>query len=309
MLIRVLNHFFAYGTPLNTVLSSRSHSKYNDALRQLQSEYQQRNQALPKRFVIFNFPRSGSNFLCTMLNNHPDILCHQELFNPGRIFYARDFHTLLNGGSEEGATPWEDLIYGKGDFSTKGQRDLDPEKFLMRIWQHSYDYRAVGFNLFPTHVPNMAPSLWQDEEVKKILLIRKNKVKSYVSRAIARKTNVWADYSNKSSKPEKTKQPTVKVNVQNLISWSRKYDEYFQYLRCELDRLGQPFFEVTYEELVGESSDYVKERMLDFIGIPPKVDTLQPLNKRQSSKKLSALVSNYDELEKGLKGTELEVFL
>ena len=34
------------------------------------------------RFVILAAPRSGSNLLCTLLDSHPEILCHHEVFNP-----------------------------------------------------------------------------------------------------------------------------------------------------------------------------------------------------------------------------------
>ncbi|MCA9265021.1 MAG: sulfotransferase, partial [Planctomycetales bacterium] len=41
-----------------------------------------------KRFVILAVPRTGSNLLCTLLNSHPEILCHHEVFNPQGIFLA-----------------------------------------------------------------------------------------------------------------------------------------------------------------------------------------------------------------------------
>ena len=42
------------------------------------------------RFVILAAPRSGSNLLCTLLNSHPEILCHHEVFNPvGHLLRTR----------------------------------------------------------------------------------------------------------------------------------------------------------------------------------------------------------------------------
>ena len=40
------------------------------------------------RFVVVAVRRAGSNMLCTLLDSHPAILCHHELFNPRGIFYA-----------------------------------------------------------------------------------------------------------------------------------------------------------------------------------------------------------------------------
>ena len=51
--------------------------------------------AAAARFVILAAPRSGSNQLCTLLNSHPEILCHHEVYNPSAIFYALEYR----GGS------------------------------------------------------------------------------------------------------------------------------------------------------------------------------------------------------------------
>jgi hypothetical protein len=43
------------------------------------------------RFVIFAVPRTGSNWLCSLLNSHPEIICHHEIFNPERIIYSTSY--------------------------------------------------------------------------------------------------------------------------------------------------------------------------------------------------------------------------
>lgn len=309
MFIRLLNHF-VHDTPLNSFLQKRSYFRYQEELQKLVTNYNQQGKKLPEKFVVFNFPRSGSNLLCTMLDNHPDILCHQELFNPGRIFYSRDFPQILKDSGFEDVESWQDLIHGRVSFSTKRQRDFNPEEFLMKIWDHNNGASVVGFNLFPTHAPNMAPSLLRDKDVRKILLVRKNKLKCYVSRAVARKTNVWADFSKKSSNSSNTQQIKVNINAHRLIDWSRKYDEYFQYLRQELSALNQPFLEISYEDLIGADKARYKAELLTFIKAPPNVDALQPSNRRQTSNKqtMSDLISNYKALKTELRGTELEAF-
>ena len=42
----------------------------------------------PCRFVVLAVPRVGSNYLCSLLNSHPEILCHHELFHPKGIYLA-----------------------------------------------------------------------------------------------------------------------------------------------------------------------------------------------------------------------------
>jgi LPS sulfotransferase NodH len=67
---------------------------------------------LADRFVILAAPRTGSNWLCSLLNSHPDVLCHHELFNPSGVFYAL--------GHRDGAL----------DLGTPEERDRRPLAFL-----------------------------------------------------------------------------------------------------------------------------------------------------------------------------------
>ena len=77
---------------------------------------------------------SGSNVLCTMLDSHPAILCHHEIFNPKGIRLA----LRLRGT----------------DFSlgTVAQREQDPRRFLDRVWTTRLGYSCLGFKL--THRQN-----------------------------------------------------------------------------------------------------------------------------------------------------------
>ena len=74
------------------------------------------------RFVILSVPRAGSNLLCTLLNSHPEVLCHHEVFNPRGIFYA--------------------LTHRDGSFSvgSVAERQRDPLGFLERLWDAHVDH-------------------------------------------------------------------------------------------------------------------------------------------------------------------------
>lgn len=278
-------------------LSQRRYSGMMNSLPDIEED------GLPRRFVIFNFPRSGSNLLCSMLNQHPDILCHHEVFNPQKIYYAKNFHELLGGGEQP--LPRLDLIDGKVGIGSKWERNTSPERFMLKLWQHSYEAKAVGFNLFPTHIPNAATSIIKDDNIQKILLVRRNKVKCYVSRAIARKTGVWDLYGNKLNGPK----ISVTINPKRLLAWSYGYDRYFEKMRQHLAASNQSYLDLIYEEIVGKDSSVVKTEMLKFIGVSPDIHDLQPPLKKQNSNQLCELVSNFTQLKKALAGTELEAFV
>ena len=79
------------------------------------------------RFVILAVPRTGSNLLCTLLNSHPQVLCHHEVFNPQGVFTALDYR-------------------GQGlNVESLQQRDDDPRGFLDRVWQTGTADTCVGF--------------------------------------------------------------------------------------------------------------------------------------------------------------------
>lgn len=284
-------------------LENRSYSKYKQLQNQL-SDLKSTDLKLPDRFVIFTQPRSGSNLLCGMLNLHPEILCHHEIFNPQRIYYAKDFHQLLGNGE---TIVRQDLIRGKVGLASIVKRKLDPEQFVFKIWSNNFGHKAVGFNLFPNHIPHMSMSLIKDKNIKKIILSRRNKVKCYVSRLIAQKTGRWDSYNLSQMKNKEN--ISVSVNASKLLRWSRKSDYYFNELQQKINKMEQNFLELSYEDLIGKHSELVKSDLLKFIGVSPAIDYLQAPLKKQNSNNLEDLIANFHELKDQLHGTELEKHL
>ena len=286
---------------INEFLKNRSYKNYCN-LQQKWRKPKDSISELPNRFVIFTQPRSGSNLLCGMLNSHPEILCHHEIFNPKRIYYSKDFHELL---ADREQTSRKDLIKGKLGLMTLRQRKLNPERFMFEIWKNNFGHKAVGFNLFPTHIPNASMSLIKDNNVKKIILTRRNKLKCYVSLLIARKTGVWDSYNLSKTKDN----VSVSVNAAKLLKWSLKRDRYFENLSKKIIDLEQEFLEISYEDLTNEKSESVKSNLLEFIGVNLNTECLETPLRKQNSNNLKELIANFSELKHNLHGTELESYL
>jgi len=53
----------------------------------------------PTRFVLLSWKRTGSNLLCGILHLHPEIIMHNELFNPIDIF---TYHPAVFRGTDDG---------------------------------------------------------------------------------------------------------------------------------------------------------------------------------------------------------------
>jgi hypothetical protein len=93
----------------------------------------------PTPFVVLSWKRTGSNLLCGYFHMHPEILMHNELFNPIDIFtyFPNTFKKQ-----------WTVLT-----------RDLFPGRFLDYVYTGRNEngslikpsYKAVGFKSFPEH--------------------------------------------------------------------------------------------------------------------------------------------------------------
>jgi hypothetical protein len=152
-------------------------------------------------FVILAWKRTGSNLLCGILYNHPEIIMHNELFNTIDIFTY--YPELID------QTRWSVLT-----------RDLFPEEFLTELWSSSSSSssssrtnikpvknsseiettkegkaaaaasrvtKAIGFKSFPEHwtvVRNekaWSRAILENCNIKKIVLRRDDELAVYVS--------------------------------------------------------------------------------------------------------------------------------
>ncbi|MGA2736742.1 MAG: hypothetical protein ABSG65_04750 [Bryobacteraceae bacterium] len=233
----------------------------------------------PIRFAIFAAPRTGSNLLCSLLNSHPRILCHHGLFNPAGIHYALDHRS------------------GDIDCGSMAERDLDPEGFLARVWRQSAGKQAIGFKLNRGENEVAASAILRDPTVRKILLDRRNRVKTYVSERIAAETGAWECYGTNLPPG-----PKVRVEPEALREHIAGNQQYYAQIERELRASGQPFLRIFYESLAPGAGD--QERVLAFLGCSPA--TLIPRSAKRSPDNLRESISKFDELAGALRGTEVE---
>ncbi|NEQ49252.1 MAG: sulfotransferase [Leptolyngbya sp. SIO3F4] len=242
-----------------------------------------------KCFVIISIPRSGSNYLCGLLNSHPDILCHHELFHRDEIYYALDHR---DGGLNLG---------------TKEQRNHKPKRFIQSVWENNFHCSAVGFKIFPGHNKKALDLLMKSSNIKKIILRRENQLKSYTSNLIAKKTGVYAKHRD-SSLIKNLSKTTIKIDFDDLKKYIASNNIFFSLIRNRLEETQQKFIEVSYEELVGTHKIQVRKSILNYIGLED-FHMLQETHNRQNSRSLSEIIENYDELVGQITGTDLENFL
>lgn len=234
------------------------------------------------RFVIITVPRSGSNWLCTLLNSHDEILCHHEIFNPEEIHYAIDKRN------------------GIFDFGTVEERNHHPELFIRKTWQQTLGYAFVGFKVNRGQDPRVFTNILDDTDVKKIVLSRNNRIKTFLSEAIAEQTLEWESYPWKKLRTEQT---TIHVDIERLHEHIQQNQNFYTDIRKTLHDTRQHYIDVRYEDIARITE---RQRILHYLGVNDVNMSLVESTRKQNTSDLRNMISNFDEVAHHLKGSELE---
>ena len=232
------------------------------------------------RFIILAAPRTGSNLLCTLLNSHPEVLCHHELFNPNGIFSALDYRD------------------GTLDLGSMEARDRDPFLFLQRVWVHPQGASCVGFKMTRGQNDVVMRTLIEDPGVLKIVLYRRNRLKTFVSEQLAMQTDRWEVYTMGELA---TATPKLQVDVESFKAHCDLNERFYQDIQNSLQSSRQPWIETTYETILA-GSEHV--RLLEFLGVGATRARLAQSSIKQSDTDLRTHIENYEELELALEGSE-----
>ncbi len=198
-----------------------------------------------KSYAIVTTPRSGSTYLCDLLDStkiagHPLEhlrLAAQELSRYCNFNYLKLLDNLL-----------EYRITDNGVFGTKFI-----SHFLFEFQQTKPDFRQIFQSID-----------------KFILLVRKDKVAQAVSLVLAQKTNVWHLRNNaKNSTNYQSKLETIKIDDVLLDEVAQKYDfikkQEARLKRVLADNQIEPLV-IIYEDIL-EDSQLQINRILDFLAI------------------------------------------
>jgi len=225
--------------------------------------------------------RTGSNLLCTLLDSHPAILCHHELFNPRGIFSALS------------------LRQGSFDLGSIEQRDEDPTAFLERVWRDPRGHACVGFKMTPGQAEPILEHVLDDTDVRKIVLRRRNRVKTWVSERVAERLDEWEVYDEAQLAPAR---PRLEIDVRDLREHVALNEAFYGEVEASLIGSRQDFRRIWYEDLWSPEE---RARLLDFLDAPPTDTDLEPRSVKQNPRDLREVVANFDELAEALRGDPL----
>ncbi len=240
-------------------------------------------------FIVLTAARSGSEFFCSRLESHPNVLMSREVFHAGGIF-------LLGSHVTSSYARWS--------------RDLWPVDFARRYLFRAFsgDVGAIGFKLFYEHLERMPRGarfafldyLRREQRVKVIQLRRRNLLRVYLSHEIARKSGV---YSNRRSTEQRTGS-VIKVDIDHCLRYLDRaealrasYNEAF----ADCDSL-----QVEYETMVSSPGE-IDGQVSEYLGLGPS--RLNSPYRRQEYRGLPEIVGNFDELSRRFSVTRWRALL
>ncbi len=238
------------------------------------------------RFAVVSSYRSGSNWFLSLLRGHPGVVCHSEVFFPKRIYWGNAAYALR-----------------EDDPRLLRQRGESPAEFLEEAVFRPYAprVRAVGFKLMYTHAekehlfPGLRAHLIEDPSLRFIHLRRRNLLRMFVSLRVAGRTGAMSSTSKSDARRRLDAVPAIEFTVgecrehfERITAFWRKWEE----------RAG---LTLDYEDLSRDPQGTVGAAF-DFLGLPRR-EVESPLVK-QTTRELSALVANYEEIEAAFRDTE-----
>ena len=176
------------------------------------------------KFVILTLERTGSNYLCALLDNLRGVVCHRELFHSKTIY--------LNANSLSSL----DMNY----------RELYPIEFLNFIYDEKIG-NCIGFKLFIYHNEKVLDYILKNKDIKIFFLYRDNILAQYSSKLIAQKTNLWVDIKGNQQKAD-----NILWERKDFENFQKKIDTMYSGLRKTLNN--REFFEIEYTQLFNKDS-------------------------------------------------------
>lgn len=225
--------------------------------------------APPAPFVVLCRARSGSNYLLSLLEMHPNTLVYGEklrAYRPGRS-----------------------------------------ERFLERLHgRRAWWVRATGFKLFYEHPHNVsAPQLWQrlidDRELMVIHLRRRNLLHVLLSQVLAERRDHWVERTD--HRRQKDKPSPVALCPDWLERQFRRIEEQ----RGAFDQRfsAHHLLRVDYERLVEDAQNEF-DRICGFLELPPA--PARAYTRRQRRQPVYELISNYAVIEEHFRNSRWAKF-
>lgn len=260
----------------------------------------------PDTLAIISMPRSGSNYVCQLLNSHPDVYSHFEIFHREKVYFrdpeqtASDLNKVLSTG------------FRNYDDPTFVQFAHDQSERLIEALRILGNGRLLSFKVFPRHLSRkrFRELVISDRRIAKILL-KRDYLSSYVSRKKAMKMKKWTTMDTSAIR--------VSLDPHEFQDYVRDNNYWFDTSEHLLKASGQKYALLDYDELMSIDSERARlAHMVDIIrttGLTlPSLESAgvtevnSRMKKQDRTRKLESTVENMDEFTTGLRQLGLEQY-
>jgi hypothetical protein len=217
-----------------------------------------------RRFVILATLRTGSNYLCGLLNSHPDIRCYTALL-------SSRFDVQHNA-------PGIDERYADLDYRRAHAFD-----YIETIETATPDVPVMGFKLMLVQDRRLRllRRLAVERSYNVLLLSRDNLLAKFASAHLARKTGQGVALQGQA-----VARDTVHFDGASFLDYTRGVEKRYRKARRVLRQLNRPFLKLEYCQLGDET---LHERMTDFLGL-----AYVPLSSRHKKRNPSRIIERFD---------------
>jgi len=281
-------------------------------------------------FVVFSTNRTGSSYISRVLNNHPNIRMHGELFNlscfPGEDSfksYCEKHNKLVSKLVFRklvlrlvGRIPWLGTIYSPMARSYLSDLIDNPKHYFennyisthlnirKKEW-HNHVEKAVGFKLMYQHMKSVSflRSWFDNQDIKVIFLKRENLLKQYLSDVtlVARfKNNYGVAHSDSPITQQK-----LRLDPNQVIRGIKIREKIFSEMQDLIQ--DKPAITITYESFF-QDQDKTAREIFEFLELPME-KIHKPAMVKLTNDDLHEVILNYDEIKDALLNTPYGVML
>jgi LPS sulfotransferase NodH len=237
--------------------------------------------------VIISYPRTGSTFLVKVLNSCTNIICHSEIFHKK----TEPFNRSILDKSCLPETSIVDKLLGQNSLvKLRKLKEKNYKEFLTHTYQPKDKVDAIGFKIFDKQNNQALEYLLGNRDIKKIILVRENFLRSFISQELALMTGVW-DRHNESTIPQLNE---IELDIEKFEIYKKSTNQHVARITQRLDNEGQDFLKLTYEEITKEFPQNKIEKALRVTldNITTEID-----QKQQNPFDLEKMISNYSDVK------------
>jgi LPS sulfotransferase NodH len=246
-------------------------------------------------FCVLATQRSGSTWLISLLESHPQIKAFSELF-VGEIFAHPSDEYL----------PWSDeslSLFYEFQKANPGIRLSQIFRYFETLSYYPGNHRAIGFKLMYSQLAKRPEILLKLilGRYKVINLVRENPLDIIISKANMQRTG------SPHFKQEQALQ-AIELPPALLLKELKKQNTKTELVRTLLNFLPLEVLNITYESLC-ENRSTVFASILNFLEVEDSKIDLNSKLKKISKGRYSQKIANFEEVKATLAGTKFQQFL